>query len=94
EFIAAFERMANLATRAGVEGGTQLAIRAPLQALSKAGIIRTGAALGVDFALTSSCYDPAPDGSPCAGCDSCLLRAKGFREAGMVDPLLGGSVPA
>lgn len=94
EFIAAFERMANLATRAGVEGSTQLAIHAPLQTLSKAGIIRTGAALGVDFALTSSCYDPAPDGSPCGGCDSCLLRAKGFREAGMVDPLLGRGVPA
>lgn len=94
EFIEAFERMANLATRAGVEGATRLAIRAPLLALGKADIIRRGRALGVDFGLTSSCYDPAPDGTPCGGCDSCLLRARGFQEAGIADPLLDSGVRA
>jgi 7-cyano-7-deazaguanine synthase len=88
EFIEAFAQMANLATRAGVEGRTQLAIRAPLIDMSKAAIICLGTELGLDYALTSSCYDPAPDGSPCGGCDSCLLRAKGFAEAGLGDPLL------
>ena len=88
EFIAAFERLANLATRAGVEGDARLLIRAPLQSLGKADIVRKGTALGVDFALTSSCYDPAADGKPCGGCDACLLRARGFREAGLADPLL------
>lgn len=87
-FIEAFARMANLATRAGVEGHTELHIRTPLIALGKAAIIRLGTGLGVDYALTSSCYDPAPGGRPCGGCDSCLLRARGFAEAGLADPLL------
>ncbi len=87
-FIEAFERMANLATKAGVEGRQQLRIHAPLIQLSKAAIIRTGTDLGVDYGLTSSCYDPAPDGCPCGSCDSCQLRAKGFDEAGLPDPLL------
>jgi 7-cyano-7-deazaguanine synthase len=88
EFIAAFEAMANLATKAGVEGKQRLKIHAPLMHLNKAQIIREGLRLGVDYAQTSSCYDPAPDGRPCGGCDSCLLRAKGFAEAGVADPLL------
>jgi 7-cyano-7-deazaguanine synthase len=88
EYIAAFETMANLATRAGVEGMQRLKVHAPLITLSKAGIIRRGLALGVDYSLTSSCYDPAADGRPCGGCDSCLLRAKGFSEVGVADPLL------
>ena len=86
EYLAAFERVAALATRAGVEGAP-LRILAPLLNLSKAEIIRAGAALGLDYGLTHSCYDPRPDGSPCGRCDSCLLRAKGFREAGLPDPL-------
>lgn len=88
EYIAAYQAMANLATRAGVEGRQRLTIHAPLIALSKAEIIRRGLALGVDYGLTSSCYDPAPDGRPCGACDSCQLRAKGFAEAGVPDPLL------
>jgi 7-cyano-7-deazaguanine synthase len=88
EFIAAFEGMANLATKAGVEGRQKLKIHTPLIALSKAEIIRTGLGLGVDYGLTSSCYDPSPAGAPCGQCDSCLLRQKGFRENGIVDPLL------
>jgi 7-cyano-7-deazaguanine synthase len=80
--------MANLATKAGVEGKQRLKIHAPLMHLNKAQIIREGLRLGVDYAQTSSCYDPAPDGRPCGGCDSCLLRAKGFAEAGLADPLL------
>ncbi|MBK1617329.1 7-cyano-7-deazaguanine synthase QueC [Lamprobacter modestohalophilus] len=88
EFIAAFERMANLATAAGVEGRQHLRIHAPLMTMSKAEIIRRGTALGVDYGLTSSCYDPAPDARPCGHCDSCQLRAKGFAEAGLTDPLL------
>jgi 7-cyano-7-deazaguanine synthase len=88
EYIEAYERMANLATAAGVEGRTRLRIHTPLIALTKAEIIARGLALGVDYGMTSSCYDPGPDGAPCGGCDSCLLRAKGFREAGAVDPLL------
>jgi 7-cyano-7-deazaguanine synthase len=88
EYIAAYETMANLATRAGVEGTQRLKIHTPLIELTKAEIIRRGLALGVDFALTSSCYDPAPTGAPCGACDSCLLRAKGFAEAGLPDPLL------
>jgi 7-cyano-7-deazaguanine synthase len=91
EYIAAFEAMANLATRAGVEGHTRTAIHTPLMDLDKAGIVRLGTSLGVDYALTHSCYDPAPDGRPCGGCDSCLLRAKGFAEAGRPDPLVGGT---
>ena len=87
EYIAAFERMANLATRAGVEGHQALKIHTPLIALSKAEIIRAGLDLGVDYGLTSSCYDPAPNGQPCGRCDSCLLRIKGFRDNGVDDPL-------
>lgn len=85
EFVRAFEALANLATRAGVEG-TRFHIHAPLLALDKAGIIRLGASLGVDFALTHSCYDPASDGAACGRCDACRLRSRGFREAGVPDP--------
>jgi 7-cyano-7-deazaguanine synthase len=88
EYIEAYERMANLATRAGVEGTPKLKIHAPLIKMSKADIVKTGTALNVDYAITCSCYDPGPDGRPCGGCDSCLLRAKGFAEAGIADPLL------
>jgi 7-cyano-7-deazaguanine synthase len=88
EYIAAFERMANLATRAGVEGTQHLKIHAPLITMTKAQIIRKGLALGVDYAITSSCYDPGAQGEPCGKCDSCQLRAKGFAEAGSPDPLL------
>jgi 7-cyano-7-deazaguanine synthase len=87
EFLAAFEYLASLATRAGVEG-RPVRIWAPLEQLTKAGIIRTGRELGVDYGLTHSCYDPGPDGRPCRRCDSCQLRAKGFAEAGCADPLL------
>ena len=87
EFIQAFESMANLATKAGVEGRQQLKIHTPLIALSKAQIIAKGTELGVDYKLTSSCYDPSPTGVPCGQCDSCLLRQKGFRENGTEDPL-------
>ena len=87
EFIAAFERLANLATRDGVEGG-RFHVHTPLIDLSKADIIRRGLALGVDYGLTHSCYDPSAAGSPCGRCDSCVLRAKGFREAGIADPVL------
>jgi 7-cyano-7-deazaguanine synthase len=89
EFIEAFERMANLATRAGVEGETALRIETPLLQLSKAQIIRRGIALGVDYAQTNSCYDPLASGAPCNECDACLLRAQGFREVGLSDPLIG-----
>ena len=84
-YIAAFEQMARLATRAGVEG-TPLRIHAPLIHLTKAGIIARGLALGVDYGLTHSCYDPAPDGAACGACDACLLRLRGFAEAGVTDP--------
>jgi 7-cyano-7-deazaguanine synthase len=87
EFIAAYERMANLATRAGVEGQQHLRIHTPLINLTKAQIIRQGLDLGVDYALTTSCYDPAPDGAACGGCDACRLRLKGFAEAGQTDPI-------
>jgi 7-cyano-7-deazaguanine synthase len=87
EFLSAFEYLATLATRAGV-GGTVIRIWAPLQSLSKAGIIRLGAELGVDYGLTHSCYAPLPDGRPCGQCDSCRFRARGFEEAGLADPLL------
>jgi 7-cyano-7-deazaguanine synthase len=87
EFIAAFEKMANLATKAGVEGRRHLKIHTPLIALSKAQIIALGADFGVDYSLTSSCYDPSPTGKPCGQCDSCLLRQKGFRENHLEDPL-------
>lgn len=86
EFLEAFERMANLGTRAGVEGRLAFRIRAPLLRMTKAEIVKEGARLGLDFGLTSSCYDPGPDGRPCGACDSCLLRIKGFREAGLRDP--------
>jgi 7-cyano-7-deazaguanine synthase len=87
EFIAAFESLASLATRAGVEGA-RFHIHAPLIALSKAEIIRRGLALGLDYGLTHSCYDPDSEGHPCGHCDSCVLRAKGFTAAGAKDPLL------
>jgi 7-cyano-7-deazaguanine synthase len=86
EFIAAFETLAGLATRAGVEGRTRLRIHTPLIALSKAEIIRRGLSLGVDFGLTRSCYRLDPEGRSCGVCDACLLRLKGFREAGITDP--------
>jgi 7-cyano-7-deazaguanine synthase len=85
EFIAAFEYLASLATKAGVEG-RPLRLYTPLQHLTKAGIIRLGRELGVDYSLTHSCYDPGPDGRPCGHCDSCLIRAQGFAEAGIQDP--------
>ena len=88
EYIAAFQVMANLATKAGVERTQSLQIHTPLIQLSKADIIRKGLALRVDYGQTSSCYDPEPDGRPCGRCDSCQLRAKGFAEAGVVDPLI------
>ena len=88
EFIEAFEKMANLATKAGVEGQQSLKIHAPLIAMSKAEIIRKGIELGVNYGLTSSCYDPSATGQPCGECDSCLLRKKGFRENGLEDPLV------
>ena len=88
EYIDAFERMANLATKAGVEGRHRLAIQAPLIRLGKHEIIRRGTELGVDYALTWSCYDPDANAAPCGACDSCRLRAKGFAEAGLSDPLL------
>jgi 7-cyano-7-deazaguanine synthase len=87
EFIAAFEHMANLATKVGVEGRTHLRIHAPLIPLSKCEIIRLGAELGVDFSLTHSCYDPDAQGRSCGLCDSCRLRLKGFADAGLVDPI-------
>jgi 7-cyano-7-deazaguanine synthase len=88
EYIAAFERMANLATRAGVTGSTRLTIHTPLIQMSKREIIATGLGLGVDYGLTHSCYDPSPDGAACGECDSCVLRLKGFAEVGVEDPAL------
>jgi 7-cyano-7-deazaguanine synthase len=85
EYIAAYERMANLATKAGVEGRTDIHIHAPLLHMSKAEIVRKAHEMGLDFSLTHSCYDPLPDGRPCGQCDSCLLRRKGFEEAGIAD---------
>jgi 7-cyano-7-deazaguanine synthase len=87
EYIEAFEHMANLATKAGVEGRTRLKIHAPLIHLTKGEIVKLGLKLGVDYGLTWSCYDPGPYGRPCGVCDSCLLRRKGFVEAGATDPL-------
>lgn len=87
EYIEAFEKMANLATKAGVEGRTKINVRTPLIRSSKADIVRLALELGVDLALTHSCYDPGPDGEPCGACDSCLLRRKGFAEAGVADPI-------
>src|SRR5882672_8973620 len=88
EYIAAFERLASLATAKGVQGSA-FRIHAPLQMLTKADIIRTGQALGLDYGLTHSCYDPDPHGRPCGHCDSCTLRAAGFEQAGVADPILG-----
>ena len=88
EYIAAFERMANLATKAAVEGRTRITVHTPLIRLSKAEIVKLAAELGLDFALTHSCYDPGPGGRACGACDSCLLRRKGFEEAGLVDPAM------
>ena len=88
EYIESFEAMANLATAAGVEGRLRTRIHAPLASLTKAGIIQLGASLGVDYGLTHSCYDPVDGGRPCGECDSCRLRAKGFAEAGLVDPVV------
>jgi 7-cyano-7-deazaguanine synthase len=86
EFVEAFERLASLATRAGVEGG-KLRVHTPLIRMTKAQIIRRGLELGVDYGLTHSCYDPDPDGAACGRCDSCQLRLKGFAEAGVADPV-------
>ena len=86
EYVAAFERVANLATRAGIEGTAPIHIRAPLIDLTKAQIIQLGLSLGVDYAGTTSCYDPAPDGAACGECDACQLRLRGFAEAGTSDP--------
>lgn len=87
EYIEAFERLANLATKAGVEGTSRFKIHTPLIRMTKAEIIKKGHALGLDFALTWSCYEPTADGRACGLCDSCLLRLKGFKEAGLTDPL-------
>jgi 7-cyano-7-deazaguanine synthase len=92
EYIEAFEHLASLATKAGVTGG-RFHVRAPLISLSKADIIRLGMRLGLDYGLTHSCYDPGVHGAPCGRCDSCVLRAKGFQEAGLKDPLLA-AVPS
>ncbi|HVP15461.1 MAG TPA: 7-cyano-7-deazaguanine synthase QueC [Terriglobales bacterium] len=86
EFVRAFEALANVATRAGLEGA-RFTLHTPLMSLDKAGIIRLGLALGVDYSLTHSCYDPASDGASCGRCDACRLRLKGFREAGLADPV-------
>jgi 7-cyano-7-deazaguanine synthase len=87
EYLDAFERLASLATRAGVEGG-HVQIKAPLVRMSKADIIRQGLQIGLDYGLTHSCYDPDPSGAPCQRCDSCRLRARGFAQAGVADPAL------
>lgn len=87
EYIEAYQKMANLATRAGVEGTSRFKIHTPLISMTKAEIIKTGLALGVDYSLTHSCYDPSPAGLSCGKCDSCRLRLKGFAEAGLSDPL-------
>lgn len=92
EYLEAYQRMANLATKAGVEGRQRLTIHAPLMHMSKAQIIRTGLALGVDYALTSSCYDPATDGA-CGQCDACVLRLQGFAAAGASDPIRYRATP-
>lgn len=87
EFLHAFERLANLATKAGVEGQGRFRVHAPLVQMTKAAIIERGLELGVDFGLTHSCYDPAPDGRACGGCDSCRLRLEGFAALGRTDPV-------
>ena len=86
EYIEAFQRMANLATKAGVQGITQIKIQTPLINMTKAQIIQKGIELGIDYALTHSCYDPTPQGLACSRCDSCILRKKGFKDAGIPDP--------
>ncbi|MHB8903025.1 MAG: 7-cyano-7-deazaguanine synthase QueC [Thermoguttaceae bacterium] len=91
EFIEAFERTANLATKAGVEGSLRFRIRAPLIHMTKAEIIRLGTELGVDYGLTHSCYDPVAEGRSCGHCDACLLRRRGFAEAGLEDPICYGA---
>jgi 7-cyano-7-deazaguanine synthase len=88
EYIEAFEHMANLATKAAVEGKAQVGIRAPLISMTKAEIIEKGSELGIDYSITHSCYDPSPEGRACGQCDSCLLRRKGFEEAGIPDPTI------
>ena len=88
EYIKAFEKMANLATKAGVEGKSHIKIHTPLINLTKGEIIKKGISLGVDYSLTSSCYSPDKDGNPCGLCDSCHFRLKGFKEAGIKDPLI------
>jgi 7-cyano-7-deazaguanine synthase len=85
EFLESFENTANLGTKAGIEGALRFQIHAPLIAMTKGQIVALAASLGLDFSLTSSCYDPSPEGAPCGACDSCLLRAKGFQEAGLAD---------
>lgn len=92
-FVAAFEAMANLAVKEAVEGRLRIRIRTPLLRLSKAAIIRLGTKLGVDYGITHSCYDPTPEGLACGRCDSCLLRRKGFEEAGVPDPTLYALAP-
>jgi 7-cyano-7-deazaguanine synthase len=94
EFISAFEKLANLATKAGVEGTSTLRVEAPLLHMTKADIVRKAVELGVDLALTHSCYDPDPSGNPCGHCDSCVLRRKGFAAAGVSDPLAERLLPA
>ena len=86
EYLRAFETMANLATAAGVKGAGHFRIHAPLLQQTKAEVIRTGLKLGLDYSISSSCYDPSPEGKPCGACDSCLIRKKGFAECGMEDP--------
>jgi 7-cyano-7-deazaguanine synthase len=93
EFIAAFERMANLATKMGVEGHSTLQIETPLLQMTKADIVRKAVSLGVDLGMTHSCYDPSPGGRPCEACDACVLRQRGFEEAGVSDPLLRSAAP-
>lgn len=88
EFIEAFERLANLATRTGVEGTTRLTVHTPLMQLTKREIIELGRSLGVDYGMTSSCYDPSPDGAACGHCDACQLRQRGFEQAGLADPAI------
>lgn len=94
EFVTAFEHLANVATAAATDGGTRLRIRAPLQHLTKREIIQLGILHGVDYAITSSCYDPAPAGDACGHCDACQLRHKGFRDAGITDPTTYAVAPA
>ena len=93
EYITAFEEMANLATKQAVEGQQRVTIHAPLIQLTKAQIIQQGLDLGVDYGLTTSCYDPSGDGQPCGQCDACLLRSRGFAELGLADPAIASRWP-